>query len=100
MTTRSDPRGDVHLRVYDGVVSRTNIDIDDELVDRAMRMYRLESKRAAVHLALEQLVGERMSTDEVLAMQGSGYRVDNDELEAVDEPVDLAGIVVPSARDR
>ena len=28
-------------------MSRTNIEIDDELVERAMRMYRLESKRAA-----------------------------------------------------
>ena len=76
-------------------MSRTNIDIDDELVDRAMRMYRLESKRAAVQLALERLVGERMTTDEILAMQGSGYAVDNEELEGADEPVDLAGVVVP-----
>lgn len=76
-------------------MSRTNIDIDDELVDRAMRMYRLESKRAAVQLALERLVGERMTTDEILAMQGSGYPVDNEELEGADEPVDLAGVVVP-----
>jgi len=76
-------------------VSRTNIDIDEELVDRAMRMYRLESKRAAVQLALERLVGERMTTDEILAMQGSGYPVDNEVLEGADEPVDLAGVVVP-----
>ena len=34
-------------------MSRTNIDIDDELVDKAMRMYRLESKRAAIDLALD-----------------------------------------------
>ncbi len=76
-------------------MSRTNIDIDDELVDRAMRMYRLESKRAAVQLALERLVGERMTTDEILAMQRSGYPVDNEELEGADKPVDLAGVVVP-----
>jgi Arc/MetJ family transcription regulator len=80
-------------------VSRTNIDIDDELVERAMRMYRLESKRAAVQLALEKLVGERMSTEEILAMQGVGYPVDNDELEGTDEPVDLAG-VDPGGRPR
>lgn len=76
--------------MYDGGVSRTNIDIDDALVDRAMRLYRLESKRAAVQLALERLVGERMTTDEILAMEGVGYPLDNDELEGVDEPVDLA----------
>jgi Arc/MetJ family transcription regulator len=73
-------------------VSRTNIDIDDELVDRAMRMYRLESKRAAVQLALEQLVGDRMTTEEILGMEGAGYPLDNDELEGFDEPVDLADV--------
>lgn len=73
-------------------MSRTNIDIDDELVDRAMRMYRLESKRAAVQLALEKLVGERMTTEEILAMEGVGYPLDNDELEGLDEPVDLTGV--------
>ena len=64
-------------------MSRTNIDIDDELVERAMRMYRLETKRAAIQLALERLVGERLSTEEILAMAGSGYPVDNDELEGM-----------------
>lgn len=70
-------------------MSRTNIDIDDELVDRAMRLYRLESKRAAVQLALEQLVGQSMTIDEALAMEGVGYPADNDDLEGSDEPVDL-----------
>lgn len=73
-------------------MSRTNIDIDDDLVDRAMRMYSLESKRAAVQLALEKLVGERMTTAEILAMEGVGYPLDNDELEGLDEPVDLTGV--------
>ncbi len=79
-------------------MSRTNIDIDDELVDRAMRMYRLESKRAAVQLALEQLVGERMTTAEILAMEGVGYPLDNDELEGRDDPLDLIGVDPPRPR--
>ncbi|HEX9832281.1 MAG TPA: type II toxin-antitoxin system VapB family antitoxin, partial [Mycobacterium sp.] len=45
-------------------MSRTNIDIDDELVAAAMRMYRLDSKRSAVDLALRRLVGERASREE------------------------------------
>lgn len=73
-------------------VSRTNIDIDDELVDRAMRMYRLDSKRAAIQLALEQLVGEPLSTEEILAMQGIGYPVDNEGLEGADDRVDLSDV--------
>jgi Arc/MetJ family transcription regulator len=87
-----------HLDVYDGVVSRTNIDLDDDLVERAMRRYRLGSKRAAVQLALERLVGDPMSTEEILAMEGAGYPLDNDDLEGGDDAVDLTGIDVPGPR--
>ncbi len=66
-------------------MSRTNIDIDDELVTRAMRRYCLGSKRAAVQLALEQLVGPRMTKDEALAMEGTGFPLSNDELEALSD---------------
>jgi Arc/MetJ family transcription regulator len=62
-------------------MSRTNIDIDDELVAKAMARYRLSSKRAAVDLALRQLVGEPMTRAEVLAMEGSGFPLTNDEIE-------------------
>lgn len=73
----------LHIGVYRGVMSRTNIDLDDDLVELAMRRYRLDSKRAAVQLALEKLVGEPMSRDEVLGMQGSGFELTNDEVEAL-----------------
>lgn len=68
--------------VYDGVMSRTNIEIDDELVAAAQRMYRLDSKRSAVDLALRRLVGEPLSRDEALALQGSGFDFTNDEIES------------------
>jgi Arc/MetJ family transcription regulator len=71
--------------VYYGVMSRTNIDIDDELIDRVMRRYRLPSKRAAVELALRRLAGEPMSRDEALAMEGAGWSGDLDELRAPDD---------------
>ena len=54
---RRSGQTDIHLVVYGGVMSRTNIDIDDELVAAAQRMYRLDSKRSAVDLALRRLVG-------------------------------------------
>jgi Arc/MetJ family transcription regulator len=68
-------------------MSRTNIDIDDELIERVMRRYRLPSKRAAVELALRRLAGEPMSRDEALAMEGAGWSGDLDELRAPDDPV-------------
>ncbi len=70
------------MKVHSGVMSRTNIDIDDELVAAAPRMYRLDSKRSAVDLALRRLVGEPLSRDEALALQGSGFDFTNDEIES------------------
>ncbi|HEV7721448.1 MAG TPA: type II toxin-antitoxin system VapB family antitoxin [Iamia sp.] len=67
-------------------MSRTNVDIDDALVEKAMRMYRLESKRAAIQLALEQLVGEPMTKDEIRAYRGSGFELTNDQIEGL-EPI-------------
>jgi Arc/MetJ family transcription regulator len=66
-------------------MSRTNIDIDDDLIERVMRRYRLPSKRAAVELALRRLAGEPMSRDEALAMEGAGWSGDLDELRAPDD---------------
>jgi Arc/MetJ family transcription regulator len=71
-------------------MSRTNIDIDDELIERVMRRYRLPSKRAAVELALRRLAGEPMSRDEALAMEGAGWSGDLDELRAPDDAVGSA----------
>ena len=61
-------------------MARTNIEIDDELVEKAMRRYGLASKRAAVDLALRRLVGDAMSREEALSMEGSGWQGDLEEL--------------------
>jgi Arc/MetJ family transcription regulator len=65
-------------------MARTNIEIDDDLVGRAMRVYRLRSKREAVDLALRRLVGEPMDRDEALAMEGSGWGGNLEEIRAPD----------------
>jgi Arc/MetJ family transcription regulator len=62
------------------LVSRTNLDIDDELVAETMQRYGLSTKRAAVDFALRRLVGDTMSRDEALEMEGSGWDADLDEL--------------------
>lgn len=63
-------------------MSRTNLDLDDELVSEAMRRYGLSSKRAAVDFALRRLVGETMTREEALQMEGSGWNGDLNELRA------------------
>ncbi|MFT4288535.1 type II toxin-antitoxin system VapB family antitoxin [Nocardioides sp.] len=51
-------------------MTRTNIDIDDELVAEAMRRFGLKTKREAVDLALRKLVKPRMTREELLALKG------------------------------
>jgi Arc/MetJ family transcription regulator len=76
--TAVDPS--IHRVVYDLDVTRTNLDIDDELVTEVMRRYGISTKRAAVDLALRRLVGDAMSRDEALGMEGSGWYADLGEL--------------------
>ena len=66
-------------------MARTNLEIDEDLVVRAMRLYRLRSKREAVDLALRRLVGEPMSRKEALAMEGTGWAADLAEMRSADE---------------
>jgi Arc/MetJ family transcription regulator len=70
-------------------MGRTNIDIDEDLVQRAMLRYGLRTKREAVDLALRRLVGEPLSLEEALEMEGSGWEGDLDELRRADPPVEL-----------
>jgi Arc/MetJ family transcription regulator len=69
-------------------VTRTNIEIDDELIERAMRIHRLGSKREAVDYALRKLVGG-MSPEEALAMEGRGWGGDLDEIRPREEISEL-----------
>jgi Arc/MetJ family transcription regulator len=66
--------------VYALHMSRTNVDVDDALVGRVMSRYGVSTKRAAIDLALRRLDLEPMSREEALAMQGSGWEGDLDEL--------------------
>ena len=59
---------------------RTNIEIDEELVQRVMSRYGLKTKRAAVEMALRRLDVEPMSLEEARAMPGTGWDGDLDEM--------------------
>ena len=61
-------------------MSRTNIELDETLVEMAMRRYGLKTKREVVQLALERLVGGVMTKEQALAMEGSGWDGDLDEI--------------------
>ena len=67
-------------------VSRTNIDIDDEVIRRVQAGYGLRTKREAVDFALRRLLVEPFTRQEALAAEGSGWDDDLDELRAGTAP--------------
>ena len=62
--------------MYDGCMSRTNVNIDDRACAEVMRRYRLATKREAVNFALRTVAAEPASLEEARAMQGSGWEGD------------------------
>ena len=63
---------------------RTNVDIDDALLARAMRLYGLRTKREAVDFALRRLVGANVGGD-LLSLEGSGWEGDLEALRSARE---------------
>jgi Arc/MetJ family transcription regulator len=61
-------------------MARTNIEIDDLLIRKAMQMYGLKTKREAVDYALRELVGNPMTLEEARAMRGTGWDGDLEEM--------------------
>jgi len=73
----------IHTRsVYTTCMSRTNLIIDDALLDIVMRRYGLRTKTEAVDLALRHLAGRPMTTGEALAMHGAHAILDIPEDQA------------------
>ena len=65
--------------MYDLAVTRTNIEIDDELIAKVMKAYRLRTKREAVDLALRKLISSDPHAG-MLALRGSGWVGDLEEM--------------------
>jgi Arc/MetJ family transcription regulator len=63
-------------------MARTNIDIDEELCQRVMERFHLDTKREAVNMALRHMAGEPLGLDEARAMRGTGWDGDLDEMRA------------------
>jgi Arc/MetJ family transcription regulator len=61
---------------------RTNIDIDEDLVAEAMERYGTRTMRETVDLALRRLVGEPMSATDALALRGTGWEGDLEQMRA------------------
>lgn len=68
--------------VYSWCMARTNIDIDESSCEIVMRRYGLKTKRDAVNYALRHLARGLvpMTREELLAMRGTGWEGDLDEM--------------------
>ena len=61
-------------------MTRTNIDLDDGLINDVMERYGFKTKREAVDSALRRLAPAPMMRDEALSMRGSGWEGDLDAM--------------------
>jgi Arc/MetJ family transcription regulator len=60
--------------------TRTNIEIDDELVAWVMKRYELKTKREAVDLALRQVAGTPLTQEFLDSVEGMGWDGDLAEM--------------------
>ncbi|MGH2711367.1 MAG: type II toxin-antitoxin system VapB family antitoxin [Actinomycetota bacterium] len=62
-------------------MGRTNVVVDDELLDRVMSLYGLPTKREAIDFALRRLAGDRnYSARDALELEGTGWEGDLPEM--------------------
>jgi Arc/MetJ family transcription regulator len=61
-------------------MTRTNIDLDDEACRLVMEQHHFKTKRDAVNYALRRVAVVPMTIEEALAMRGSGWEGDLDEM--------------------
>jgi Arc/MetJ family transcription regulator len=65
-------------------MSRTNIDLDDDLVAEAMRRFDLPTKKSAVEFALRRLLANRVDAEFIRSLEGIGWDGDLDEMRSAD----------------
>lgn len=70
-------------------MTRTNIEIDDDLVAEVIRKYALSSKREAVDLALRKAAGSSITPDFAWSLKGIGWEGDLDEMRGGEPQVEV-----------
>ena len=66
-------------------MGRTNVVVDDALIEKAMKRYNLKTKREAIDLALRRLVGEYEQVD-MLDLEGMGWEGNLEEMRSTRFP--------------
>lgn len=63
-------------------MGRTNVVVDDALVERVMRLYGLKTKREAIDYSLRTLAGLPDANRKTLELRGSGWDGDLEAMRA------------------
>ena len=66
--------------LYRRDMSRTNIDLPDDLVEDVMRRYDLPTKKSAVEFALRRVLAAPLTMEDIEAAFGVGFDLDLEEL--------------------
>ena len=61
-------------------MGRTNVVVDDALVERVMRLYDLPTRREAIDYALRKVAGLPETHKRILELEGAGWSGDLDEM--------------------
>ncbi|MGH2993773.1 MAG: type II toxin-antitoxin system VapB family antitoxin [Solirubrobacterales bacterium] len=69
-------------------MSRTNIEIDDELMEAVMSQRGFKTKREAVDAALRALYVKPLSDEEFRALQGIGWEGNLDDMRRMDRSLE------------
>jgi Arc/MetJ family transcription regulator len=67
-------------------MTRTNIDIDDDLVAQVMAQNHLKTKKEAVDFALRRTVRRTPTVEEILALEGIGFGLSVEEVKSLSAP--------------
>jgi Arc/MetJ family transcription regulator len=70
-------------------MARTNIDLDEDLIEAVMQRYGFATKREAVHAALQRLAPQPMTRTEAMEMRGFGWDGDLDAMRS-DRTIDTS----------
>lgn len=61
-------------------MTRTNLELDDDLVAAAMARLGVRTKREAVHIALQRVAGGPLTAADLARMRGLGWEGDLDSM--------------------
>ena len=70
-------------------MGRTNIEIDDQLIDRVMERYGFRTKRETVDYALRRLARRPHTKEDFLAFEGIGWEGDLEQIRSGDGAPEL-----------